>query len=357
MTLFWETITIMTRQFRKEPCAVATIKDVAKKCGYSVCTVSRALSGKGYLKEETKQKIMEAVEELGYRPSSLAVNLKTGRRQTLALVLPSLTNIHYARLEKYMEACATEKGYIIYLNNTEYSLEKEKQIIENLIGMDIAGVIISPASREHAHIRKLADYKIPYVYLNQSFDDDLTHCLQMDNKQSAYNAVSYMIKLGHKQIGGIFQSFDNDVYRARYEGMTMALKEHHLPCEPEQMLFDVNPEDMSTTPGRILQMLQRSNRLDAIFACNDMTAFNVYRASYILGLHIPDHLSVFGFDDCTMANFVTPPLSTVSVPVNQMSKTAIDFIHHYIETGTYKELPVLKPSLVIRNSVRNLKLS
>ncbi|MFQ9705087.1 MAG: LacI family DNA-binding transcriptional regulator [Enterocloster clostridioformis] len=122
---------------------MVTIKDVAKKCGYSVCTVSRALSGKGYLKEETKQKILETVAELGYRPNTLAVNLKTGRRQALALVLPSLTNIYYTKLEQYLESCASEKGYIIYLNNTEYSLEKEKQILENLIGMDIAGSSLS----------------------------------------------------------------------------------------------------------------------------------------------------------------------------------------------------------------------
>ena len=80
---------------------MVTIKDVAKKCGFSVCTVSRALSGKGYLKEETRKKIMEAVEELNYRPNTLAVNLKTGRRQTLALILPSLTNIFYTKLEQY----------------------------------------------------------------------------------------------------------------------------------------------------------------------------------------------------------------------------------------------------------------
>lgn len=336
---------------------MATIKDVAKKCGFSVCTVSRAISGKGYLKEETRQKIMEAVAELGYRPNTLAVNLKTGRRQTLALILPSLTNIYYAKLEKYMEACATQKGYIIYLNNTEYSLEKEKQIIDNLIGMDIAGVIIAPSSNCHAHIMKLAEHNIPYVYLNRSFEDDLEHCLRLNNRKSAYDAVTYMIKLGHKNIGGIFQSFDNDTYRERYEGMRMALEDYGLTCQPDQILFDVNPEDMSTTPGKILQMLQNPNRPEAIFACNDMTAFNIYRASYILGLHIPDHLSVFGYDDCTMANFVTPPLSTVSVPVKQLSEAAIDFIHHYVETGTLMELPVLKTSLVIRNSVRNLHLS
>lgn len=335
---------------------MATIKDVAKKCGYSVCTVSRALSGKGYLKEETKQKIMAAVKELGYRPNALAVNLKTGRRQTLALILPSLTNIYYPKLEKYLEAYATEKGYIIYLNNTEYNLEKEKQIVDNLIGMDIAGVIITPTSGEHAHIMKLAEYNIPYVYLNRYFEDDVEHCLQMDNKTAAHDAVDYMIKLGHKHIGGIFQSFDNSTYRDRYEGMLAAMEEHGLDCDPGNVMFDVNPEDTGRTPARILQFLQKPGRPEAIFACNDMTAFNIYRACYILGLRIPEHLSVFGYDDCVMANFVTPPLSTVSVPVKQIASQAVAFIHHYIETGEGQEMPILKASLMIRNSVRNRNL-
>lgn len=335
---------------------MVTIKDVAKKCGYSVCTVSRALSGKGYLKEETKQKILETVAELGYRPNTLAVNLKTGRRQALALVLPSLTNIYYTKLEQYLEACTAEKGYIIYLNNTEYSLEKEKQILENLIGMDIAGVIITPVTSQHDHIMNLAKYDIPYVYLNRSFEDDMEHCLRLDNKKAAYEAVSYMIKLGHKNIGGIFQSFDNLTYRDRYDGMAQALKEHGLDCRPSHMLFDINPEDMGTTPGRILQLLQKPDRPEAIFACNDMTAFNIYRACYILGLRIPDHMSVFGYDDCIMANFVTPPLSTVSIPVRKLAGTAIDFIHGYLESGVRAELPILKASLIIRNSVRNLNL-
>ncbi len=336
---------------------MATIKDVAKKSGFSVCTVSRALSGKGYLKEETRQKIMEAVAELNYRPNTLAVNLKTGRRQTLALILPSLTNIYYAKLEKYMESCATEKGYILYLSNTEYSLEKEKQVIDNLIGMDIAGVIIAPTTSEHRHIMKLSEFGIPYVYLDQSYQDDLSHCICLNNKKAACEAVNYMIKLGHRSIGGIFQSFTNDIYKERYDGMMMALEKHGLACSPDHLLFDINPEDMNVTPNKILHLLQKPDRPEAIFACNDMTAFNIYRAAYILGLRIPDNLSVFGYDDCVMASFVTPPLSTVSVPAKQLSTIAVDFIHHYIQTGTWKELPSLKASLVIRNSVKNLNIS
>ena len=90
----------------------------------------------------------------------------------------------------------------------------------------------------------LAKYDIPYVYLNRSYEDDMEHCLRLDNKKAAYEAVSYMIKLGHKNIGGIFQSFDNLTYRERYDGMAQALREHGLDCRPGHMLFDVNPEDM-----------------------------------------------------------------------------------------------------------------
>ena len=335
---------------------MATIKDVAKKSGYSICTVSRALSGKGYLKEETREKIMAAVAELNYHPNTLAANLKTGRRQTLALILPSLTNIYYAKLAKYMEAYASEKDYIIYLSNSEYNLEKEKQIIENLIGMDIAGVIIAPATNKNSHIMKLSELSIPYVYLNRTFEDDLSHCIRLDNKKAAYDAIKYIINLGHKNIGGIFQDLEYSSCKEQYEGMMKALKEHDICCHPENLLFDIDPEDMNSS-NQLLNMLQKPNRPEVIFACNDMTAFSIYRAAFILGLRIPEQLSVFGYDDCTMANFVTPPLSTVSVPAKQIASLAVDFIHHYKETGELQELPILNASLVIRNSVMNLKLT
>lgn len=86
-----------------------------------------------------------------------------------------------------------------------------------------------------------------------------------------------MIRLGHTSFGGLFQGFDNDTYRERYAGMMDALALHGLSCDPDNILFDINPEDMRATPNRILQMLQKPSRPEAIFACNDMTAFNVYR--------------------------------------------------------------------------------
>lgn len=108
---------------------MATIKDVAKKAGVSVCTVSRAIAGKGYIKQETRERIMEVVEELGYAPNKTAVSLKTGQTNLLALVVPSIRNVYYPKLARYVQNYANEKGYMMLLCSTDYKVEKEKEFL------------------------------------------------------------------------------------------------------------------------------------------------------------------------------------------------------------------------------------
>lgn len=331
---------------------MATIKDVAQLADVSVCTVSRALAGKGYVKAETKQRIMEAVSELNYRPNRAAVNLKTGKNDTLALVIPSLTNIYYPKLEKYLEYYAKESGYIVYLCNAENSLQKEQNIIKMLCSQNPAGVIITPCTSEHSHIIKLQDYGIPYVYLNRSFSDDLVHCIHFDNEKAAYDSVSYLICSGHTKIAGFYESFDNMTYRERYEGMLRALREHGIPIDPGRFIFDLDPNDPDGTFLAARRFLERSERPEAIFACNDMTAFSVYKAAYDLGLRIPDDLSIVGYDDCIMASMVAPPLSSYRPPARELSRTAVLFIDHFRRTGSFLKMPELNGKLIIRSSVK-----
>ncbi|MFQ9705085.1 MAG: substrate-binding domain-containing protein [Enterocloster clostridioformis] len=133
-------------------------------------------------------------------------------------------------------------------------------------------------------------------------------------------------------------------------------REHGLDCRPGHMLFDVNPEDHGDCSRPDPAAAPKPDRPEAIFACNDMTAFNICRACYILGLRIPDHLSVFGYDDCIMASPCDAAPVNSQRPVRKLAGTAIDFIHGYLESGVRAELPILKASLIIRNSVRNLNL-
>lgn len=330
---------------------MSTIKDVAKKANVSVCTVSRTLSGKGYVKAETRDKILEAVKELQYQPNKVAVSLKTGTSNVLALILPTLTNVYYPKLEKYIELYANERGYMIYLCNAENSLEKEMSILENICVQNIAGVIITPSTKEHRHIMKLKEYNIPYVYLNRDFPDDMENCIRINNKKAAYEAVSYLIKCGHTSIGGIFETFDNLSNEERYLGMAEAMEEHKLSLNSKHLLFDVN--DLDNSYITIRKMLEQKDRPEAIFACNDMLALGVYKAAYDLNIKIPDELSVFGYDNSIMANMAAPPLSTFNTPAEELSKTAINFIDNYIKTGAPLKIPVLEGHLIIRGSVKN----
>lgn len=328
---------------------MATIRDVAKLAGVSVCTVSRAISGKGYIRQETHDRIMKAVQELGYVPNRAAVGLKTGRSNLLAFVLPSIRNIYYPKLARFVQNYANEKGYMLLLCSTDYSLEKEKQILEKLYSENVSGVLITSVSEENAHIQKLRHYHIPYVYLNRTYNNDLSRCIQIDNERAAFEAVSYLIGMGHQNIGGLFRSFSNMTYRERYDGMTRALREHGLSLNKERLLFDV--DDTEDSYNIIESLLKRESRPGAFFASDDMLAYGIYKVAYDLKLSIPEELSIVGFDNSMMSDVIAPHLTTYETPAKELAELAVEYIDTFIQTGKRIKTPVLSGKLIVRESV------
>lgn len=329
---------------------MATIKDVAKEAGFSVCTVSRALSGKGYLREETRQRIMEAVKTVDYHPNNLAVSLKTGRTNTLALIIPDVMNMYYPRLEKYIEKYAADKGFMVYLCNSNNDVEREKRFIENLSLKKVDGVIVAPCTNEHGHIKKLNDFGIPYVYLNRSFQDDIERCIRVDNFKGAYDCVSYLIDSGYTRIGGVFQSFHNMIYEERYAGMIKALRDRDIEVDKDIILLDV--DDLDCSHQRIETLLKREYRPEVIFTSNDMLAFGVYRAAYNCGIRIPEDLSVMGYDNIIMTDKIIPPLTSYYTPAEEISKAAVEYICGCISGEKIHGFPIYEGKLVLRDSVK-----
>lgn len=329
---------------------MATIKDVAKEAGFSVCTVSRALAGKGYIKEETRLRIMEAVKTVGYRPNNLAVSLKTGRTNTLALIIPDVMNMYYPRLEKYIEKYAADKGFMVYLCNSNNDVEREKMFIENLSLKKVDGVIVTPCTNEHKHIMRLNDFDIPYVYLNRSFQDDSERCIRVDNFKGSYDCVSYLLDNGYTRIGGVFQSFNNMIYEERYAGMIKALKDRGIEADKDIILRDV--DDLDYSHKRIEKLLRKKHRPDAIFTSNDMLAFGVYRAAYNCGIRIPEELSVMGYDNIIMTDKIIPPLTSYYTPAEEISKAAVEYICACINGEAIRSFPIYEGKLVLRDSVK-----
>ncbi len=334
-----------------------TIKDVAQASGYSVCTVSKALSGKGYIRESTKERILKVVEEIGYHPNHLAVSLKTGRTRALALIVPDVTNVYFSRLEKYVDHYAGQFGYMVYLCNTNNSLEREESYVQNLSEGRVDGVLITTCTTEHKHVNRLREAGIPYVYLNREFKDDREHCLPMHNEQGAYECVSFLTEKGFTRIGGVFQSFSNTSFAERYHGMKRALEDAGLKMDDSLCLFDM--DDLDNAHVQIRKLLTRPDRPEAMFAANDMLALSVYQAAYETGLRIPDDLSVVGYDNSYMSDKLAPKLTSYYSPVRESAETAIRYLMAVLDHRTPDKLNMLEGWLVEKESVsdKNRKYS
>ena len=325
-----------------------TIKDVAEVSGYSVCTVSKALSGKGNIREDTRRKILAAVEEIGYHPNRLAVSLKTGRTNSLALIVPDVTNIYFPRLEKYVEQYASQKGYMVFLCDAGNSFEREKNFIEELSRGRVDGVIVTPSTPEHDHIMRLKELGIPYVYLNRYFQDDPDRCIRIDNERGAFECVSYLLDKGYRRIGAVLQSFRNTSYRERYEGMKRAFAQHGMQLDEDLIVFDA--DDLENSHHAIGALLKKKNRPEAVFATNDMLALSVYQAAYDEGLRLPEDLAVVGYDDSILAGKIVPRLTSYYQPARECAKAAIDRIMAAIEGAPAPENEILCGRLVVRDS-------
>ncbi len=326
-----------------------TIKDVAQASGYSVCTVSKALSGKGYIKESTKEQILRVVDEIGYHPNHLAVSLKTGKTRALALIVPDVTNVYFSRLEKYVDHYAGQYGYMVYLCNTNNSLDREKSYVSNLSEGRVDGVLITPCTTEHKHIVRLGEFGIPYVYLNRDFKDDAQHCLPLHNEDGGYECVRYLIRKGFKRIGAVFQSFSNTSFKERYAGMKRALEEAGLEMDDSLCIFDM--DDLDNAHESIRELLMRPDRPEAIFAANDMLALSVYQAAYESGLRIPDDLSVVGYDNSYMSDKMAPKLTSYYSPVRESAELAIRYLMAILDHRAPEEMNTLDGWLVEKESV------
>ena len=204
---------------------MSTIKDVAKLAGVSVSTVSRALSGRTFVEEETKQKVLEVVQELNYKPNIIAKGLREGEFCTIALIVPDINSLFYPALMKNIEKEAAEKGYSLILCNTNNSVEKEKQAVEMLSSRGVAGIICMSVEDD---IRNLLTFKketnIPVVLINRYSEVNLG-TVSIDDEHGGYLMTKLLLEKGHRKIAGMFGSFEKRRFRERYNGCKRAMEE------------------------------------------------------------------------------------------------------------------------------------
>ncbi|MGY4688884.1 LacI family DNA-binding transcriptional regulator [Salibacterium sp. K-3] len=328
---------------------MTTIKDVAKYAEVSVATVSRVLNNHGYVNEDTKKRVMQAMEELEYKPNSVARSLFKKESNTIGFIVPDIMNPFFPELARVVEDVMNDHGYTIILCNSDENPEKEAHYLDVLQRKYVDGVIIVTNTLERRHI---AEWKLPLVGLDRPLGD-IAPSVYSDNEQGAQEAVRYLLALGCRRIAHIRGPQHVTNAKQRFEGYKQIMEEADM--YQEELIVD-GDYDWKDAEKAAASLLDAHPDVDGIFAGSDVMAFGVMKAADKAGRSIPDDLQVIGFDGIHLSEMMTPGLTTMSQPMYEMGRKASELLFELIQGVSSPGDPEpFRAELIERSSTKNRK--
>jgi LacI family transcriptional regulator len=289
------------------------------------------------------------MEELGYHPNRLARSLRSGKTQTIGMIVPNSTDPFFAEVARGIEDTAFENGYSLILCNSDSNLDKEAFYTDVLVEKQVDGILFLAAGVSTERILDLQQRGMLVVVVDRELPAANVDTVLTDNAGGGWSATRHLIDLGHRRIGYIAGPSDLTLSEYRSTGYRKALKEAGITADEELILrgtFDF--ESGYRTAG---QLLANHNRPTAIFACNDLMAIGAICAATELGLQVPQDLSVVGYDDIPLASYSNPPLTTIAQPNYDMGvKAASMLLERLLDPGMPARRVVLDIELRIRRS-------
>lgn len=324
------------------------INRVARRAGVSIATVSRVLNDTGYpVKEETRQKVVQAAQELGFRPNRLARSLLLKKTDTIGLVIPDISNPYYPQLSRGVEDVAASNQYAVIFCNTDRSLEQAKQYINALIEKRVDGIIIAGGGTDYTEeLPVFAQFDTQVVVIgrhNLPFSS-----VQVDNVRAAYRATSHLVNLGHRKIAFVTGPQNLTSVQDRLAGYRQCLSDHGVD-RSDRLIYEGNfSEDSGYSAVKALW--NQAVKPTAIFAANDRMALGAMAAAADLNLRIPDDLAVIGVDDIAMASYVRPALTTVAIPTYEMGTAAMRLMLKLLSGEEAPQTVWVDTELLVRKS-------
>ncbi|CDH20563.1 transcriptional repressor for ribose metabolism (GalR/LacI family) [Xenorhabdus bovienii str. kraussei Quebec] len=330
---------------------MATMKDVARLAGVSTSTVSYVINDNRYVSERVKKKVNAAIDELNYAPSALARSLKIKKTKTIGMLVTTSNNPFYAEIVRGVERNCYERGYSLILCNTEGDVTRLIRSMETLLQKRVDGLLIMCSENAILPNDFLLRYPlIPMVTMDWSPFYVSSDVIKDNSLLGGELATSYLISRGFRKIACIAGPQDKTPARQRLAGYRKAMKDAQLEI-PEG--YEIHSDfEFAGGLSSMEQLLQLSKPPEAVFAGNDAMAIGAYQALHRAGLSVPDDISVIGYDDISMAPYMTPPLTTIHQPKDELGKLAIDTLLYRM--GNPESEPkqlILKPKLIERNSV------
>lgn len=330
----------------------ATMKDIARKTGLGLATVSSYLNG-GNVREKNRIKIEAAIEELHFEVNEVARGLKTNRTKVVGVVIPELNNIFCAQIITEVEDILRNHGYAVMICDCRTDEKREAEAVEFLLHRRVDGLLLMPSGRQGGHLDKFIGAGKPVVLIDRMLEGTACDCVLVDNAGAACDATGRLIGAGHRRIGAILGSEDVYTARERHRGYCMALQAAGLPVE-EQLV--VRGDD--TIEGGVSGMKElflRNPDMTAVFVSNYEMTMGAVIGVNELGIRVPEQLSFIGFDNIDFAKASSPKLCIVTQPTKELARCAAERILERLEEKGMQgkqQIVKLKTGFVEGDSVR-----
>ncbi|EPJ5935258.1 Mgl repressor and galactose ultrainduction factor GalS [Klebsiella pneumoniae] len=299
-----------------------TIRDVARQAGVSVATVSRVLNNSALVSPDTRDVVMKAVTQLGYRPNANAQALATQVSDTIGVVVMDVSDAFFGALVKAVDTVAQQHQKYVLIGNSYHEAEKERHAIEVLIRQRCSALIVHSKALSDDELSDFMQHIPGMVLINRIVPGYAHRCVGLDNVSGALMATRMLLNHGHQRIGYLSSNHGIEDDDMRREGWSKALQEQGI-IAPDSWIGSGSP-DMQGGEAAMVELLGRNLGLTAVFAYNDSMAAGALTTLKDNGIVVPQHLSLIGFDDIPISRYTDPQLTTVRYAVMSMAKLATE---------------------------------
>lgn len=330
-----------------------TLSSISERTGFSITTVSRVLSGQSQkyrISEKTRDIILEEAKRCDYSPNILAQNLRTNKTNTIGILMPSVANPYFAEMASVIIAEANSRRYTAIVIDAQESEANQQANIYTLISRNVDGIIAAPCGNDPSLLEEVNRKHMPIVLVDRFFEGTELSFVTTNNYLGGIEGTNALIRNGHKNIACIQGAISSTPNKKRVAGYIEALRRHGLE---DKAVIVGNEFSLQNGYLETKLLLGRKPRPTAIFALSNTIGLGAIKAIREAGLKIPDDISIISFDNNIYMDYLTPPVSRVSQPVEEMAKLATKLLFESIESKKYTNIQLeLSPELISRDSIR-----
>ncbi|AQR97434.1 LacI family DNA-binding transcriptional regulator [Clostridium saccharoperbutylacetonicum] len=331
-----------------------TIKDVAKKSNVSVATVSRIINNLDGYSEETRKKVIEVMDELGYQRNAIARNLKVKETRTIGVLRPKISTTYYVEILNGIEDFAQRNNYSVIICNGGDKWERMSEYLQVLSERQVDGLIVCSIPPDDTLCKRIIDSHIPTVLVSGlSYKYSLPY-VKVDDYQASYSATTYLIENGHKEIAIISGPTEDPIAGVpRLNGFLQALRDNNIPVK-KNLIKEKGFSFIDGVEG-MNELLKTGEKFTAVFAVSDDCAVGALSVAHKNGLKVPDDISIIGYDNTNIAEMSYPPLTTVAQPLYDMGKKSVEMLIKRISYNEKVESIIMPFEIIERETVKKIK--